>query len=60
MATLPYKLTKILIMWLVLFVVSRLNLVGNSVTSEFISPNEAVYGRKANFKTDLALNFGDY
>ena len=47
-------------MWLVLFVVSRLNLVGNSVTSEFISPNEAVYGRKANFKTDLALNFGDY
>ena len=56
----PYRLTKILLMWLVLFVVSRLNLVGNSVTYEFISPSEAVYGRKANYKTDLALNFGDY
>ena len=60
LATLPFRLTKILLMWLVLFVVSRLNLVGNSVTSEFISPAEAVYGRKANYKTDLALNFGDY
>jgi hypothetical protein len=41
-------------------VVSRINLVGNSVTSEFISPNEAIFGREVNYKKDLALRFGDY
>jgi hypothetical protein len=59
-ATSPYRLSSILLMWLVLFVVSRINLVGNSVTSEFISPNEAIFGRKVNCKKDLALRFGDY
>jgi hypothetical protein len=59
-ATSAYRLSSILLMWPILFVVSRINLVGNSVTSEIITPNEAIYGRKVNYKKDLAIRFGDY
>jgi hypothetical protein len=58
--TLPYRLSKIMLMWCVLYVITRLNWVPTSVTSERISANNVLLGRKLNAETDLDLKHGDY
>ena len=58
MATLPYRLDKTLLMWLLLFVVSRLMMTGNSSTNHFVSPHETVFGLKPDYTKDLMYHFG--
>ena len=58
MATLPNRLDKTLLMWLLLFVVSRLMMTGNSATNLFVSPHEAVFGLKPDYTKDLMYHFG--
>ena len=58
MATLPFRLDKTLLMWLLLFVVSRLMMTGNASTNIFVSPYEAVFGLKPDYSRDLMYHFG--
>ena len=58
MATLPYRLDKMLLMWLLLFVVSRLMMTGNNTTNIFASPYETVFGLKPDYSKDLLYHFG--
>ena len=57
--TLPYKLTAMLYMWLIFFVVSRKNMVP-SKDSDGPSPWECLKGRKPSFKRDLRVSFGEF
>ena len=51
----PYgALSRVLLCWLVGYVVSRLNWVYTTVGSERISANGVTLGRKLNYETDLA------
>ena len=60
MSVMPYALGSVLLCWLVCYVVSRLNWVYTTVGSEKISANVVTLGRKLNYETDLALQFGEY
>ena len=55
----PYTICLSFIVWLVYFVVARINMVPSSAMSTYISPTEALTGRKVSFK-DTALSFGQY
>jgi hypothetical protein len=57
--TLPYSLPYALLIWLVYFCVSRINLVPSSSTAEFISPREMMLGQKISLKNDLGYVFGE-
>ena len=58
MATLPFRLDRTLLMWLLLFVVSRLMMTGNHATNLFVSPYETVFGLKPDYSRDLLYHFG--
>ena len=58
--SLPFKLALTLIVWLVLFCVSRINLIPHKGGPIGISPSEAFKGRKTNAAIDLRVGFGDY
>ena len=59
--TLPFALCVSLVVWLVFYCVSRLNLIPTSTTSaENVSPREAFTGTRIDYKRDLGLKFGDY
>ena len=58
--TLPYKLPSSLVVWLVYFCVSRINLIPHRSGLAYISPREAFTSRKTDFKRDLRVGFGEY
>jgi hypothetical protein len=58
--TMPYKLYSVLLMWLVYFCVSRLNMMPCRTRMNPISPHEALTGRKLDFKRDIPVGFGEY
>jgi Reverse transcriptase (RNA-dependent DNA polymerase) len=61
LAVSPFKLCISLLVWLVYFCVSRLNLVPTStMSSENVAPREAFNGTKIDYKRDLGLKFGQY
>ena len=60
LSTLPYKLPKILMTWLIYFVVSRINLTPSTVGNTHISPREQLTGVRPDFNTDLRVSFGEY
>ena len=60
-ATMPFKLCVSLLVWLVYFCVSRINLVPTSTMSaEYVAPREAFNGTRLDYKRDLGLKFGEY
>ena len=59
-SSLPYALSKMLIIWLVLFVVTRINMLPRGTSTTRISPTEAVQGRKLDYKRHIRVAFGDY
>jgi len=58
--TLPFSICVTLLVWLVYFCVSRINLVPTSTMSEVIAPREAFNGTRISYKRDLGLKFGQY
>jgi hypothetical protein len=58
--SLPYRLARTLLAFLVCFCVSRINLVPHKTGLINISPSEAFRGRKADYKRDLRVGFGEY
>ena len=58
--SLPFSLAASLIVWLVYFCVSRINLVPHKSGFANISPTEAFLGRKTDYKRDLRCGFADY
>jgi hypothetical protein len=58
--TLPFSICVTLLIWLVYFCVSRINLVPTSTMSEVIAPREAFNGTRISYKRDLGLKFGQY
>ena len=60
-ATMPFKLCISLLVWLVYFCVSRINLVPTSTMStDYVAPREAFNGSRLDYKRDLGLKFGEY
>eukprot|EP01033_Poteriospumella_lacustris_P017646 gene17646-12635_t len=60
MASLPYILPARLVKYLVLFVVTRLNLMPKPSDGSSMSPRERFTGRKLIFKKNLELGFGEF
>ena len=58
--TLPFKLALSLIVWLIFFCVSRINLLPHKGSPIGIAPSEAFRSRKTDAKLDLRCGFGDY
>ena len=58
--SLGFKLCNMLLMWLVLYAVSRINLFPNKTGYSNISPREAFTGRRADVTKDARIAFGDY
>jgi hypothetical protein len=58
-ASLDYKLSSSLIVWLIYHVASRSNFVPISTLSETITPREYMLGRQLDYKLDLQLKFGE-
>jgi hypothetical protein len=59
-AMLPFTLAASLMVWLVAFCVSRLNMMPSSLRMDAVCPKEAFTGRKLDFKKDVPFGFGDY
>jgi hypothetical protein len=59
-SSLPYVMTKILLIFCVYFCVRCTNLVPNSNSMDDVSPNEQFTGRGLDAAIDLRVNFGDY
>jgi hypothetical protein len=58
--SLPYNLGLSLMVYLIMFVTSRINLMPHRAGLLNISPSEAFRGRKIDYKRDLRLGFGEY
>ena len=58
--SLPFVMTKLLLIWCVLFCIFRINIQPSRTSNERTSPLEQFSSRKLNAKTDLRANFGDY
>ncbi len=59
-SALPYQLPARLTRYLVLFVVTRLNLIPRAADGSTLSPRERFTGQKMIYKRDLEIGFGDY
>ena len=59
-ASLPYQLSTLLWVYLVMFAVSRINILPTSVHEGTVSPREMFCGRKLDYKRDLRIGFGVY
>ena len=57
---LPFLLCRLLLVWLVLYCVSNLNLEPSSVNVDDFCPREIFLQRGVNYKRDLRIGFGDY
>jgi hypothetical protein len=60
LSTLPYKLPRVLMTWLIYFVVSRINLTPSTVGNTSIAPREQLTGVRPDFNRDLRVSFGEY
>jgi hypothetical protein len=59
--SLPFNLSQSLLVYLIYYVVSRINMLPNHNRMDEMSPRELLTGRKINFETtDLRAAFGDY
>jgi len=58
--SLPFRLMAILIPWLIIFVVSRINMMPHKNGYTNLSPFEVFMRRKVSYKTDLRCGFCDY
>ncbi len=59
--TLPFKLTKEMLIYLVYFVVTMINSFPRSTSAiEGVAPKTKLTGKVLDYKTDLQLEFGDY
>jgi hypothetical protein len=59
--TLPYQLPHSLLKWLVLFAVSRINMMPSAAKTGYsVSPIELFKGRKIDYKRDVRIGFGEY
>ena len=58
--SLPFNLSKTLLVYLIYYVVSCVNMLPNHNRMDEASPKELLTGRKINFDTDLRAAFGDY
>ena len=58
--TLPYRVTTVLLGLLVLFCVSRLNMMPTAVDDTNVSPWERFYQRKLDYSKNLKAGFGEY
>ena len=58
--TLPYRLPKQLVKYLVFYCVSRVNMLPRSTSVDRTSPREAFTGRKTDYRRDIRIGFGEY
>jgi hypothetical protein len=58
--SLPYRLAASLVVWLVYFAVSRINMIPHRSGAIGASPRESFLGIKVNYKKDLRCGFGEY
>ena len=58
--TLPFVMCRAILIYCVLFCVSRANMVASAGSHSPLSPRELFTGRRIDAKIDLAHNFGDY
>jgi hypothetical protein len=58
--SLPFVMTRLLLIYCVLFTVSRLNMVPGRMSGSSLSPLEIFSGRKLDSSRDLRIGFGDY
>lgn len=58
--TLPFRLRKIDLKWLINYAVTRINLLPTSTSMSRISPREQFTGRKADYYRDVRVSFGQY
>ena len=58
--SLPFNLSQTLLVYLIYYVVSCINMLPNHNRMDEASPKELLTGRKINFETDLRAGFGDY
>ena len=57
---LPFNLCRLLLVWLVLYCVSTLNMEPSSVNVDDYSPREVFLQRGINYKRDIRVGFGNY
>jgi hypothetical protein len=57
---LPWKLTTLLVVWLVFYCVSRVNMTIHRGGLTSVTPREAFLGVKLDYKRDCRTKFGDY
>ena len=57
---LPFRLSSILLMRLVFFCVSTINMIPTRILEKSISPREKFKERKLDYKSDVRIRFGDY
>jgi hypothetical protein len=57
---LPFTLGIIFTPYLLKYIEGRLNMMPKRTAESFVSPRESLFGRKIDFRKDLALSFGDY
>jgi hypothetical protein len=60
LSTLPFKLPRALMPWLINYVVSRINLTPSSIMNHHICPRELLTGVRPDFHRDLRASFGEY
>ena len=60
LAALPYELAARFMRYLVMFVVTRLNLMPRAGDGGSLCPRERFTGKKIQFKRELEIGFGDY
>ena len=58
--SLPFVMTRLMLIYCVMFCVSRLNLLPSSTCLDHASPTEQFTGVKLDYKRDLRCGFGDY
>ena len=59
-ADVPFRVSPLLLRWLVAFCVSCINMTPSTTRVDNTSSRELFLGRKVDYKRDLALSFGDY
>jgi hypothetical protein len=60
LSALPYTLPSSLLIFLVYFCISRMNMMPSGTRVDSISPREGFLGRKLDYKIDLRVGFGEY
>jgi ribosomal protein L24E len=57
---LPWRASLTILVWCVYFCANRINLVPNKTGYTNLCPQEALTGKKINYKIDVRVGFGDY